>query len=71
LPSLFNKKPKLVVFDVEGVLIPRNRFFFLIGKPTQLMKVFFMILYEIVIPQTAMKHLLKVHRNEARNPDAD
>ncbi len=26
------KKLKLVVFDVEGVLIPKNRFFFMMGK---------------------------------------
>jgi len=42
--------PKLVVFDVEGVLIPRNRFFFLLGKSlgvVQLVTVFFYgFLYE-------------------------
>ena len=27
-----NKKTRLVVFDVEGVLIPKNRFFFEVGK---------------------------------------
>jgi phosphoserine phosphatase len=58
-----DKKPKLVVFDVEGVLIPKNRFFFLIGKTlgiTQLVKVFFYgFLYETgLIPlKTALKHL--------------
>jgi phosphoserine phosphatase len=63
LTSLLNKKPKLVVFDVEGVLIPRNRFFFLMGKTlgfAQLMKVFFYgFLYEIgLVPlKSAMKHL--------------
>ncbi|HLN44575.1 MAG TPA: haloacid dehalogenase-like hydrolase [Candidatus Sulfotelmatobacter sp.] len=56
-------KLKLVVFDVEGVLIPRNRFFFLIGKSLgfiQLIKVFFYgFLYEAgLIPlKTALKHL--------------
>src|SRR4030066_774600 len=63
MPTLPNKRPKLVVFDVEGVLIPRNRFFFLIGKTlgfAQLMKVFFYgFLYEIgLVPlKSAMKHL--------------
>lgn len=58
-----DKKPKLVVFDVEGVLIPKNRFFFLIGKSlgfTQLIRVFFYgFLYEAgLIPlKTALKHL--------------
>lgn len=58
-----NDKLKLVVFDVEGVLIPRNRFFFLIGKSlgfSQLIKVFFYgFLYEAgLIPlKTALKHL--------------
>jgi phosphoserine phosphatase len=63
LPTLPNKRAKLVVFDVEGVLIPRNRFFFLMGKTlgfAQLMKVFFYgFLYEIgLVPlKTAMKRL--------------
>ena len=58
-----DKKPRLVVFDVEGVLIPKNRFFFLMGKAigfTQLIKVFFYgFLYETgLIPlKTALKHL--------------
>ena len=56
-------KPKLVVFDVEGVLIPRNRFFFLLGKSLgfiQLVKVFFFgFLYEtgLISLKTALKHL--------------
>jgi dolichol kinase/phosphoserine phosphatase len=56
-------KPKLVVFDVEGVLIPKNRFFFLMGKAlgfTQLIKVlFFGFLYEtgLMSLSKAMKHL--------------
>jgi dolichol kinase/phosphoserine phosphatase len=58
-------KPKLVIFDVEGVLIPRNRFLFLLGKALgfkQLVKVFFFgFLYETgLIPlKTALKHLFK------------
>ena len=57
------KRPKLIVFDVEGVLIPRNRFFFLMGKAlgfTQLMNVlFYGFLYEIglIRLKSAMKHL--------------
>ena len=57
------KRPKLIVFDVEGVLIPRNRFFFLMGKAlgfTQLIRVFFYgFLYEIglIRLRSAMKHL--------------
>jgi len=57
------KKPKLVVFDVEGVLIPKNRFFFLLGKALgikQLVKVFlFGFLYETDLVQlkTALRHL--------------
>jgi HAD superfamily phosphoserine phosphatase-like hydrolase len=56
-------KPRLIVFDVEGVLIPRNRFFFLMGKAlgfAQLIRVFFYgFLYETgLIPlKSAMKHL--------------
>jgi HAD superfamily phosphoserine phosphatase-like hydrolase len=30
------KKPRLVVFDVEGVLIPKNRFIFAVGKSLDL-----------------------------------
>jgi dolichol kinase/phosphoserine phosphatase len=60
-PSL--NKPKLVVFDVEGVLIPKNRFFFMTGKAigfTQVVKVlFFGFLYETgMMPlKKALKHL--------------
>jgi len=51
LSSSLSKKPTLIIFDVEGVLIPKNRFFFLIGRAlgfSQLLKVFFYgFLYEI------------------------
>jgi phosphoserine phosphatase len=56
-------KPKLAVFDVEGVLIPKNRFLFLLGKSlgfTQLLKVFFYgFLYETGLTslKMAMKHI--------------
>jgi HAD superfamily phosphoserine phosphatase-like hydrolase len=58
-------KPRLIVFDVEGVLIPRNRFFFLLGKAlgfAQLIRVFFYgFLYETgLIPlKSAMKNLFR------------
>jgi dolichol kinase/phosphoserine phosphatase len=46
-------KPRLVVFDVEGVLIPKNRFLFEVGKSvgfTKLIKLlFFGFLYEVGI----------------------
>ena len=46
-----NRKPRLVVFDVEGVLIPKNRFFFEVGKSLglwTLLKILFVgFLYEI------------------------
>jgi HAD superfamily phosphoserine phosphatase-like hydrolase len=57
------REPKLVVFDVEGVLIPKNRFLFEVGKNlgiSQLMKVLlFGFLYGIgVIPlKSALKRI--------------
>jgi dolichol kinase/phosphoserine phosphatase len=58
-----SKKPRLVVFDVEGVLIPKNRFFFEVGKNlgfTQVIRVLFMgFLYQIgVMPlKSALKRI--------------
>ena len=44
------EKRRLVVFDVEGVLIPKNRFIFEVGKTLGLVKLikilFFGFLYE-------------------------
>jgi len=57
------EKPRLVVFDVEGVLIPKNRFFFEVGKSlgyTKLVKIlFFGLLYEAGIfkLQTVLRHV--------------
>jgi HAD superfamily phosphoserine phosphatase-like hydrolase len=57
------KAPKLVVFDVEGVLIPKNRFLFEIGKSLglpQLMKVLlFGFLYEtgLISLKSALKRI--------------
>jgi phosphoserine phosphatase len=57
------ENPRLVVFDVEGVLIPKNRFFFEVGKDlgfTTLVKMlFFGFLYEagILKLELALKHV--------------
>ena len=59
------EKPRLVVFDVEGVLIPKNRFFFEVGKSLgfiKLLKVlFFGLLYEagILKLQSVLKHVFE------------
>jgi len=59
------EKPKLVVFDVEGVLIPKNRFIFEVGKTlgfVNLVKLlFFGFLYEagILKLQSALKRIFK------------
>ena len=57
------EKPRLVVFDVEGVLIPKNRFIFELGKTLGLFKLikllFFGFLYEagILKLESALKHV--------------
>ena len=57
------QKPRLLVFDVEGVLIPKNRFFFAVGKSLGFFKLvyilFFGFLYEvgIVSLESALKHV--------------
>ncbi len=57
------KKPRLVVFDVEGVLIPKNRFLFDMGKTLGLLGLlkllFFGFLYEtgILKLESAMRHI--------------
>ncbi len=59
------EKPKirLVIFDVEGVLIPKNRFFFEVGKKLGLSKLikilFFGFLYEagIIKLESALKRI--------------
>jgi dolichol kinase/phosphoserine phosphatase len=66
LTTSTSPKPKLTVFDVEGVLIPRNRFFYEIGKSLgvlPLLKIlFFGFLYEIgVMPlKSALEKIFKV-----------
>ena len=59
------EKPRLIVFDVEGVLIPKNRFIFEVGKTlgfSGLVKLlFFGFLYEagILKLESALKHIFK------------
>ncbi len=68
LTTLTGKDPKLVIFDVEGVLIPKNRFFFEVGKTlglSRLLKILFIgFLYQIgVIPlKTALKRIFSYTR---------
>jgi dolichol kinase/phosphoserine phosphatase len=58
-----SKKPRLVVFDVEGVLIPKNRFFFEVGKNlglSRLIRILFIgFLYQIgvISLKSAMKSI--------------
>jgi len=60
------EKPKLAVFDVEGVLIPKNRFIFEVGKSlgfVRLVKLlFFGFLYEVSILrlESTLRHVFKV-----------
>ncbi len=59
------EKPRLIVFDVEGVLIPKNRFLFDVGKSlgfTTLVKLlFFGFLYEagILKLESALRRIFK------------
>ncbi|MBN1244933.1 HAD-IB family phosphatase [Candidatus Bathyarchaeota archaeon] len=59
-------KPRLVVFDVEGVLIPKNRFIFDVGKSlgvSQLLKMLFIgFLYGagVVALKSALKRIFKI-----------
>jgi dolichol kinase/phosphoserine phosphatase len=61
-----NRKARLVIFDVEGVLIPKNRFIFEMGKSlglSQLLKMLFIgFLYEIgiVTLKSALKRIFRV-----------
>ena len=59
------EKIRLIVFDVEGVLIPKNRFIFEVGKSLGLFRLikllFFGFLYEagILKLESALKHIFK------------
>jgi phosphoserine phosphatase len=61
-----SRKPRLVIFDVEGVLIPKNRFIFEVGKNlgiSQLLKMFFIgFLYGVgvVTLKSALNHIFHV-----------
>jgi dolichol kinase/phosphoserine phosphatase len=63
-----NRKPRLVVFDVEGVLIPKNRFIFDMGRSLgglQLLKMLFIgFLYEIgaLKLKSALQRIFKIMR---------
>jgi HAD superfamily phosphoserine phosphatase-like hydrolase len=68
LGASINRKPRLVIFDVEGVLIPKNRFIFDVGKSLgvpQLLKMLFIgFLYETgaITLKTALKKIFKIMR---------
>ena len=59
------EKPRLVVFDVEGVLIPKNRFFFEVGKNLGFIRLvkllFYGFLYEVGILklESVLRHIFK------------
>jgi HAD superfamily phosphoserine phosphatase-like hydrolase len=59
------EKTKLVVFDVEGVLIPKNRFIFTVGKTLGFIRLikllFYGFLYEagILKLESALRHIFK------------
>jgi len=62
------KKPRLIVFDVEGVLIPKNRFIFEVGKTLGVIRffklVFWGLLYEagLISIESAFRHIFWVLR---------
>jgi phosphoserine phosphatase len=63
------EKPKLIIFDVEGVLIPENRFLFEVGKSlgfTRLVRLlFFGFLYKsgILKLESVMRHIFRDLKN--------
>jgi len=69
MPATQDKTLKLVVFDVEGVLIPKNQFLFEIGKRlgiSQLMRVLlFGFLYNVraISLESALKHIFSSLRD--------
>ena len=58
-------KPRLIVFDIEGVLIPKNRFFFQVGRSLGFFKLltvlWFGFLYEIGVLSldSALRHIFQ------------
>lgn len=61
-----DNKPRLVIFDVEGVLVPKNRFIFDVGKclgVSRLLKVIFIgLLYEtgIITLKSTLKRIFHI-----------
>jgi dolichol kinase/phosphoserine phosphatase len=49
------EKPRLVVFDVEGVLIPKNRFVFTVGKSLGFVKLIKLLFYGFLYEAGIMK----------------
>ena len=49
------EKPRIVVFDVEGVLIPKNRFFFEVGKTLGFMKLIKILFYGFLYESGMLK----------------
>ena len=49
------EKPKLVIFDVEGVLIPKNRFIFETGKSIGLIKLIKLLFYGFLYESGTLK----------------
>ena len=60
-----SEKPRLVLFDVEGVLIPKNRFVFAVGKSLGFAKLikllFYGLFYEAGLMKldSALRHVFK------------
>jgi phosphoserine phosphatase len=52
---LLTRKPKLVVFDVEGVLIPKNRFIFEAGKSLGFVKLIKLLFYGFLYEAGVLK----------------
>ncbi|MCW4005830.1 MAG: HAD-IB family phosphatase [Candidatus Bathyarchaeota archaeon] len=49
------RKPKLVVFDVEGVLVPKNRLFFDVGKSLGVLALFKILVYGFLYEVGALR----------------
>lgn len=52
---MLTRKPKLVVFDVEGVLIPKNRFIFEAGKSLGFVKLIKLLFYGFLYEAGVLK----------------
>lgn len=67
------QKPRLVVFDVEGVLIPKNRFFFEVGKRLGIFALIRMLFYGFLYEAglTRLESALKRIFRELRGVELD